>query len=377
MENNQPYKKLADLVITFEGSQIFIRSNAGGVGIVTDPVIVEVLAYFDAPRTSRDFEGEFGKETLHLMESLVEANLLVAANKERDSPVFFGFFSGFDVHRKMLADQERLSKYREAIFATVSEGDVVIDAGAGTGILSVYAAQAGAAKVYAIDNSEMALMIPKLAKENGFDQIIEVVQADFAEVQLPEKADVMVSETFGFWALDEGAIPDLQQCAKRHLKIGGRMIPEAFSLYLAPIKTAPDNLYSVFDDRFDEVRMECLANESSLQSSVSKLDPEAVGNSIFVGRYLTLEVTEIIEEATQIPGPCEALCAYFTLHLSPEIDLTNAPHGATTSWIQATLPILLPHSENQLNLRIEPAPENRRAISLTLTGDVEKTIRIS
>lgn len=377
MNNNQSYKKLEDLIITFEGSQIFVRSNAGGVGIVTDPVIAEVLAYFDEPRTSQAFEEEFGNEALHLMESLIEANLLVAATKERDSPVFFGFFSGLDVHRKMLADQERLSKYREAIFATVSKGDVVIDAGAGTGILSIYAAQAGAAKVYAIDNSEMALMIPKLAKENGFDQIIEVVQADFAAVQLPEKADVMVSETFGFWVLDEGAMPDLQQCARQNLKSGGKMIPEAFSLYLAPIKSAPDNLYAVFTDRFDDVSMKCLANESSLQSSVYKLTPDAVGESILVGRYPTLDVPTIIEASTSILGPCEALCAYFTLHLTPKIDLTNAPHGATTSWIQATLPIPLPHSENQLDLLIKPAPENRRAISLTLTGDIEKTVRIS
>lgn len=377
MEYEKSYKKLADLVVTFEGSQVFIRSNAGGVGIVTDPVIVEILAFFNESQTIQNFEEAYGSEGLHLMKSLIDAGLLVESDQERDSPVFFGFFSGFDVHRKMLADEERLSKYREAIFATVSKGDVVIDAGAGTGILSVYAAQAGASKVYAIDNSEMALMIPKIAKENGFDQIIEVVQADFAEAVLEEKADVMISETFGFWALDEGAIPDLQSCAEKNLKKGGRMIPEAFSLHLAPIKTAPENLYAIFSNRFDDVQMECLANESGLQSSVYKLPPESIGQSVLIGKYQTLQVGEVIETKTSIQGPCEALCAYFTLHLAPNVDLSNGPDQPTSSWVQATLPVHLEQSLNQLNLLIEPAPENRRAISLTMTGDSEKTIRIS
>lgn len=377
MVEDKQYKKLEDLIITFEASQVFVRSNAGGVGIVTEPVMVEILSFFNEPQTSKNYADEYGEDALHLMENLIEAGILVASDKDRDSPVFFGFFSGFDVHRKMLADEERLSKYRQAIFATVSKGDIVIDAGAGTGILSIYAAQAGAAKVYAIDNSEMALMIPKLAKENGFGDVIEVIHSDFAETVLPEKADVMVSETFGFWVLDEGAIPDLQSCARLNLKTGGRMIPDAFSLYLAPIETAPKNLYAVFSNRSDNVKMDCLANESSLQSSVYKLAPEAIGEPVHIGRYDTLDMETEIETKTSILGPCEALCAYFILHLTDEIDLSNAPNQATTSWVQATLPIGLEQSQNHLQLKIQPAPENRRAIQLSILEPFEKTIRIS
>jgi len=50
-----------------------------------------------------------------------------------------------------------------------------MDVGAGSGILSLFAAQAGARKVYAVEASNMALSAKKLVKANGFENVIEVV----------------------------------------------------------------------------------------------------------------------------------------------------------------------------------------------------------
>lgn len=371
------YKKLDDLVITFEGDQVFVRSNSNGVGIVTDPEIVGVLSFFNQPRTTKDFIDEYGEDGLSVLEDLVDAGMLVPEGHQGDTSVFFGFFSGMDVHRNMLADQERLSKYREAIFEVVKPGDVVIDAGAGTGILSIYAAQAGAKKVYAIDNSEMAYVIPRLAAENGFQDVIQVVQEDFSRVALSEKADVMVSETFGFWVLDEGALPDLRSCAQNNLKEDGIMIPQSFSLYLAPVLKDLDNLIKPFRDRFDGVMMECLALEAEMQSSVNSLTAQDIGKEALVGRYPLLEASEWFESSISLQGPASALCAYFVLHLTDKTDLGNRPGGKVTSWKQASIPVSLPNDNNELKLEFGPAPENKRTIELRIDGSISKTLRIS
>src|SRR5258708_38229333 len=66
-----------------------------------------------------------------------------------------GFASPF-VHEPMLLDKIRCDAYREAIQRTVKPGDVVVDLGAGTGLLSVFALHAGARHVDAIELTVLA-----------------------------------------------------------------------------------------------------------------------------------------------------------------------------------------------------------------------------
>jgi predicted RNA methylase len=54
----------------------------------------------------------------------------------------------------MLADNRRVDAYKSAL-NNVAKGRVVADVGAGTGVLSIFAAEGGATKVYAIENAQI------------------------------------------------------------------------------------------------------------------------------------------------------------------------------------------------------------------------------
>lgn len=62
---------------------------------------------------------------------------------------------------------------------------IVLDIGCGTGILSIFAARAGAKKVYAIDNANIAEYAKEIIKVNGYGEIIQVIKGKIEEIELP------------------------------------------------------------------------------------------------------------------------------------------------------------------------------------------------
>lgn len=81
----------------------------------------------------------------------------------------------------------RTEGYRDAILKNPSlfKGKTVLDIGCGTGILSIFAAQAGAAKVIGIDCSGMADFATKIVAENGLDGVVSIIKGKVEEITLP------------------------------------------------------------------------------------------------------------------------------------------------------------------------------------------------
>ena len=80
---------------------------------------------------------------------------------------------------------------------------VVLDVGAGSGILSFFAMQAGAKKVYAVEASSMALHTEKLVACSPYAGRIKVIPSKIEEVKLPEKVDMIISEPMGYMLYNE------------------------------------------------------------------------------------------------------------------------------------------------------------------------------
>ena len=142
-----------------------------------------------------------------------------------------------DLHQQecMLADRPRMAFYHEAIERHIKQGDRVIDLGTGTGILAAFASRAGAAKVYAIDHSEILNHAKALAVENGISRV-DFVAEHSADFHLKERVDVIVHEQMGDFLFDEAMVPNVCDLRDRLLKPGGLILPSCFEFFCEPVQ---------------------------------------------------------------------------------------------------------------------------------------------
>lgn len=136
----------------------------------------------------------------------------------------------------MLADAVRMKAYKKAIFNNVKQGDIVLDLGAGTGILSFLALQAGASRVYAIEKSDSIELAKQISKTNGFDDKIVFINDNSINIELSEKVDVIISETLGSFGVDENTLEFTLDARDRFLKDDGLLIPNGIKMYLCPVE---------------------------------------------------------------------------------------------------------------------------------------------
>lgn len=150
-----------------------------------------------------------------------------------------GEFDNIYEHEKMLADQSRVNSYKKAIMKHIGPNDTVIDLGTGSGILSFFAAQSNAKKIYAIDHGNIIDLAKEISKRNGFDNIV-FEKANSRTFNPPEKVDVILHEQIGDDLFDENMIENILDLKERTLKKGGRILPGKFELYLEPVSLKPE-----------------------------------------------------------------------------------------------------------------------------------------
>ncbi len=143
-----------------------------------------------------------------------------------------------DEHREYLSDEARLSAFRRAIEEVVKPGDVVVDLGSGTGILGLLALRSGAARVYALDNGGLTQLEREIFAANGFADRVVCVKGLSTRINLPELADVVVSDQIGRFGFEAGAVQYFADARRRLLKPSARMTPLRIDLCVAPVEAA-------------------------------------------------------------------------------------------------------------------------------------------
>lgn len=140
-----------------------------------------------------------------------------------------------EYHRTMLADHVRNQVFYDALKKVIVPGQsVVVDIGCGTGLLGFMAARLGAKRVFLLETAEIAALAKKLAKANGLRNV-EIVAAHSTEVEPPERADIVISETLGNYAFEENIVETLGDARDRYLQPGGVMIPGKVQQFVVPV----------------------------------------------------------------------------------------------------------------------------------------------
>ena len=138
-------------------------------------------------------------------------------------------------HARMLDDDRRTGDYLAALAAGVRPGDVVLDIGTGTGVLAVAAARAGARRVYAVEATDIAVVAERVFEANGVQDRVTLVPGWSRQIELPEKADVLVAEVIGNEPFEEEILETTLDARRRLLKPGARLIPHTLTLMARPV----------------------------------------------------------------------------------------------------------------------------------------------
>ncbi len=138
-------------------------------------------------------------------------------------------------HIPMLNDGPRNQAFEQAIARAIAKRGkdaLVLDIGAGSGLLAMMAARAGAERVV---SCEMVPVVAETAREivarNGYDKQVRIVSAASNELilgeHLPERAQILVAEILSSDVLAEGVLPSFEDAIARLITPDAEIIPRA------------------------------------------------------------------------------------------------------------------------------------------------------
>ena len=254
-----------------------------------------------------------------------------------------------DYHLSMLLDTARMDSYRRAIKASVKPGDVVVDVGCGTGVLSFMACEAGAKRVYAIEGGPVIEVARELAIDNGFADRIEFLDGWSIDIGIPEPADVLITETIGNAGLDEGIVAWTSDARQRLLRPGAVMLPQRLRLWVAAVESFDDHAL-VSDWRAPDLPYDYAAAHRSAAQTLwfaYLLPNHLLGQPELAA---DIDLTTALNETTSSvghvrvdrDGTLHGLACWFDSLLCAGVTVDNLPPRTDSSWAQGFLPLAEP-----------------------------------
>jgi len=302
---------------------------------------------------------------------------------------YFKSYAHYSIHLDMLSDKVRTESYRDALLKNAAsiKDTRVLDIGCGTGILSMFSAQAGASAVVGVDCSDIIYQAMDIVRENGLADKVQLVKGRLEETKLPfDSFQYIVSEWMGYFLLFEGMLDSVIAARDKYMAPGGSMIPNRTTISLVAIED--EKRYGQLLDFWDDVygyKMKCMRAPILEEASV-----EIVPSACMISEpalVLDLDLNTCTVEDTQFNTPftlnitrdCNltAIVGYFDTYFNlptSQVMFSTGPNATPTHWKQTIfyLPSRLPVKSGQqlaCNILCKRMKTDSRALKVALTID--------
>ena len=302
---------------------------------------------------------------------------------------YFDGYAHFGIHEEMLKDSVRTLTYKNSMLHNTHlfKGKIVLDVGCGTGILSMFAAKAGAKHVYGVDMSGIVEKATQIVKNNGLSEKITIIRGKVEDINLPvDKVDVIISEWMGYCLFYESMLNTVLYARDKWLISDGLMFPDKASLYVCAIE---DRQYK--DDKihwwndvygFD---MSCMKKIALQEPMIDIVDRKQVVSSSCILKVIDLQTCTIdeipFESAFNLQFKRKdyghALVTFFNIEFTKchkRVRFSTAPQAPYTHWRQTVFYlnecITAKKGEKLTGMfRMKPNKRNQRSLDFEVNVD--------
>ncbi len=257
--------------------------------------------------------------------------------------------SDIKYYRDLLKQRSRIEAFQRAIANVVRPGDHVLEVGAGLGTFAFFAADAGAAKVWAVEGNPIVHVAKAVALANGYEDRVELVRGWIPSVELPERADLVIFEDFSPRLLEGHTFRLLRWVHERYAATPVRAVPASATFYVAPV-SCPKVWQEVSPVDTDDIcfGIDWSASREYIVNLPIATTIPAEGIAGAPARLGTVRfdrppsLTNLRGEArVTVERSCEVhgLAYWFELDLGAGVKLSNAPGAQPGSWGHLFLPV--------------------------------------
>lgn len=269
---------------------------------------------------------------------------------EDEDDVYFGSYAHFSIHEDMLKDKVRTESYRNFMYQNkdLFQDKVVLDVGCGTGILSMFAANAGAKHVIAVDQSDIVYQAMDIVRENNLQEKITLLKGRIEDIDLPVKeVDIIISEWMGYFLLFESMLDSVLYARDKYLKPDGVVYPDKCNIKLAAIddRDLHDKHVAFWEDVYG-FKMSCMKSDVVKEASVDIVKPERIISDQVIVKELDcchcnikdLQFKQEFKLSMTTEGEITAVVGYFDIHFDKhcnnKVMFSTGPKDTATHWKQ-------------------------------------------